>query len=46
MNGRKRTGCRMSVRNPERNIPPGRQRLRRLDNIKIDLREIGWGGMK
>jgi hypothetical protein len=29
----------------ERNRPPGKPRRRRKDNIKIDLREIGWGGM-
>jgi hypothetical protein len=25
--------------------PLGRPRRRRVDNIKIDLREIGWDGM-
>jgi hypothetical protein len=25
--------------------PQGRPRHRRVDNIKMDLREIGWGGM-
>jgi hypothetical protein len=25
--------------------PPGRPRRRWVDNIKIDLREIGWEGM-
>jgi hypothetical protein len=25
--------------------PLGRPRLRWVDNIKIELREIGWGGM-
>jgi hypothetical protein len=25
--------------------PPGRPRRRWVDNIKIDLREIGWDGM-
>jgi hypothetical protein len=25
--------------------PKGRPRRRWVDNIKIDLREIGWGGM-
>jgi hypothetical protein len=28
-----------------RKIPLGRPRLRWRDNIKMDLREIGWGGM-
>jgi hypothetical protein len=30
---------------PEGKIPLGRPRRRWLDNIKIDLREIGWDGM-
>jgi hypothetical protein len=25
--------------------PLGRSRRRRVDNIEMDLREIGWGGM-
>jgi hypothetical protein len=25
--------------------PPGRPRSRRVDNIKMDLSEIGWDGM-
>jgi hypothetical protein len=25
--------------------PLGRPRHRRMDNIKMDLREMGWGGM-
>jgi hypothetical protein len=33
------------VRKPERKRPLGRPRLRGVDNIKLDLREIGWGGM-
>jgi hypothetical protein len=33
------------VRKPEGKRPLGRPRLRREDNIKIDLREIGWGSM-
>jgi hypothetical protein len=32
------------VGKPERKRPLGRPG-RRLDNIKMDLREIGWGGM-
>jgi hypothetical protein len=31
--------------NPEGKRPLGRQRRTREDNIKMDLREIGWGGM-
>jgi hypothetical protein len=30
---------------PERNRTLGRSIRSREDNIKIDLREIGWGGM-
>jgi hypothetical protein len=30
---------------PEGNRPQGRPRRRLVDNIKMDLREIGWGGM-
>jgi hypothetical protein len=33
------------VRNPEGKRPLGRPRRRCVDNIKMDLREIGWGGM-
>jgi hypothetical protein len=31
--------------NPEGKSPLGRQRRRWVDNIKIDLTEIEWGGM-
>jgi hypothetical protein len=30
---------------PEGKTPLGRSRRRWVDNIKTDLREIGWGGM-
>jgi hypothetical protein len=30
------------VRKPQRKRPLGRQRHRCVDNIKTDLREIGW----
>jgi hypothetical protein len=33
------------VGNPERKGPLRRPRRRWVDNIKLDLREIGWGGM-
>jgi hypothetical protein len=33
------------VGNPKRKRPLGRQRRRWVDNIKMDLREIGWYGM-
>jgi hypothetical protein len=32
------------VGKPERKRPLGRQRRRWVDNIKMDLREIGWDG--
>ena len=31
---------------PERKSPLGRPRLRREDNIKMDLQEVGCGGME
>jgi hypothetical protein len=34
------------VGKPERKRPVGRLRPRWVDNIKMDLREIGWGGME
>jgi hypothetical protein len=33
------------VGKPEGNRPPGRHRRRWEDNIKMGLREIGWGVM-
>jgi hypothetical protein len=33
------------VRKPEGKRPLGRPRRRWVDNIKIDLRERGWGSM-
>jgi hypothetical protein len=30
---------------PEGKRPLGRLKRRWVDNIKVDLREIGWGGM-
>jgi hypothetical protein len=33
------------MRKPEGKRPLGRPRRRRVDNIKTNLREIGWGGM-
>jgi hypothetical protein len=45
-NGEKRHAYRISVGNPEGNRPPGRPKRRWVDNIKMDLREIGWDGMK
>jgi hypothetical protein len=36
---------RILVGKPEGKRPLGRPRRRWVDEIKIDLREIGWGGM-
>jgi hypothetical protein len=41
----KRSAYRISVRKPEGKRPLGKPRHRREDNIKVDLREIGWDGM-
>jgi hypothetical protein len=41
-NGWKRNTCRILVGKPEENRPLGRSRRRWVDNIKRDLREIGW----
>jgi hypothetical protein len=42
--GRKRNAYRILVGKPKGNRPLGRPRRRWVDNIKMDLREIGWGG--
>jgi hypothetical protein len=42
--GEKRNAYRILVGNPEGKRPLGRPRCRWVDNIKIDLREIGWTG--
>jgi hypothetical protein len=44
-NGKKRNAYRILVRKPEGKRPPARRRRRWVDNIKIDLREIGWNSM-
>jgi hypothetical protein len=44
-NGAKRNACRILVGKPEGKRPPGRPRCGWVDNIKIDLTQIGWGGM-
>jgi hypothetical protein len=44
-NGGKRNIYRTYVGKPEGKKPIGRQRRRWMDNIKMDLREIGWDGM-
>jgi hypothetical protein len=40
-----RNSYRILVENPEDERPLGGPRYRWEDNIKVDLREIGWGGM-
>jgi hypothetical protein len=44
-NGEKRNVYRLLVGKPEGKRPLGRPRRRWMDNIKIDLLEIGWGGV-
>jgi hypothetical protein len=43
--GKKRNAYRLLVGNPEGKRPLGRPRRRWVDNIKMDLREIGRDGM-
>jgi hypothetical protein len=40
------TALRIFVREPERKSPLGRPRHRWDEKIKMDLRELGWGGME
>jgi hypothetical protein len=46
INGEKRNAYRILVREPEGKRQLGRPRRRWVDNIIMDLREIGWGGME
>jgi hypothetical protein len=41
----KRNAYRILVGKPEGKRPRGRPRRRWVDNIKMDLREIGWDGI-
>jgi hypothetical protein len=41
--GERRGAYRALVEKPEERRPLGRPRRRREDNIKMDLREVGWG---
>jgi hypothetical protein len=43
--GERRNAYRILVGKPEGRRPLGRARRRWVDNIKIDLREIGWDGI-
>jgi hypothetical protein len=45
MNGEKGNAYMILVGKPEEKRPLGRPRRRWVGNIKMDLREIGWGGM-
>jgi hypothetical protein len=41
--GEKRNACRLMVGKPEGRRPVGRPIRRWLDNIRMDLVEVGWG---
>jgi hypothetical protein len=41
--GKKRNAYRLLVGKPEGRRPQGRPRRRWLDNIRMDLVEVGWG---
>jgi hypothetical protein len=43
--GEKRNAYALLVRKPEGKRQLGRPRRRWVDNIKMDLLEIGWGGV-
>jgi hypothetical protein len=43
--GAKRNACRILLGKPDGKIPLGRPRRRCVNNIKIDLREMGWDDM-
>jgi hypothetical protein len=43
--GEKRNAYRLLMGKPERKRPVGKPRRRRVDNINMDLLEIGWGGV-
>jgi hypothetical protein len=43
--GENRNAYRILVGKPERKRPLGRLRRRWVNNVKMDLREIGWGDM-
>jgi hypothetical protein len=42
-NGKKRNAYRLLVRNAEGKRPLGRPRHNWVDNIRMDLGELGWG---
>jgi hypothetical protein len=43
--GARRNAYRILVGKPEGKRPVGRSRRRSVDNVKMNLREKGWGGM-
>jgi hypothetical protein len=43
--GETRNACRILVGKPEGKIPLGRPRRRWVDNIKMDLRDVGFDDM-
>jgi hypothetical protein len=43
--GEKRNAYRLLVGKPDRKRPLGRPRLRLVDNIRMDLGEVGWGNV-
>jgi hypothetical protein len=43
--GERGNAYRLLVRKPEGKRPLGRPRRRRVDNIKMDHLELGWGGV-
>jgi hypothetical protein len=43
--GAKRNAYKILVGKPEGKRPPGRPGRKWVDNIKMDLREIGWDGV-
>jgi hypothetical protein len=45
-NGAKRNAYRILVRKAGKKETIRRTRHRWVDNIKVDLREVGWGGME
>jgi hypothetical protein len=44
--GEKRDAYRLLIGKPEGERPLGRPRRRCVDNIRMDLGDIGWGGME
>jgi hypothetical protein len=45
MNVEKRNTCRILMGKPQENRPLGTPRRKWVNNIKMDLGELGWGGM-